>query len=222
MPISIAMTDDLASAAAHAGGLVLVLACSALQPRLAAPLARFCLRVFCAAWTLLFVSSISYHLAAGSGGLVEHVTLALDDGAVFVAIAGTYTPIALLALRPADGRLVLTTLWCVALAGLTGAALATTAGAVHWYQPGVLVAGTMSTFGPSLAYCRSLFHGLPRRSMLLLAASGALYVGGGWFYRDHSWAWHHTCWHVAIVAGALLDFAAIAALLRAPPRPGGT
>jgi hemolysin III len=215
------MTDDLASAAAHAVGLALVLGCVvALWRRARAPLPRFSLRIFTAAWTILYLSSIAYHLAAGKGGLVEQVALTLDDGAIFVAIAGTYTPIALLALRPADGRLVLTALWCAALAGLTGAALAIAVGAVHWYQPGVLVAGTLSTFGPSLAYCRTLLRRLPRRSVLLLALSGALYAGGGGFYRDHSWEWHHTLWHVAIVGGSLLDVAAIAALLRAK-RPDG-
>ena len=221
MPFATAMTDDLASAAAHGAGVALVLACVAvLWPRAQAPLPRFCLRIFAAAWTILYLCSISYHLAAGSGGLVEHVALALDDGAIFVAIAGSYTPIALLVLRPADGRLVLPALWCVALAGLAGAALAIATGAVPWYQPGVLVAGTMSTFGPGLAYCRTLFRRLPRQSALLLALSGACYVAGGWFYRDHSWEWHHTLWHVAVVMGSLLDFAAIAALLRAPRRDG--
>ena len=56
--------------------------------------------------------------------------------------------------------------------------------------------------------------------MLLLALSGACYVAGGWFYRDHSWEWHHTLWHVAVVIGSLLDFAAIAALLRRRPAGG--
>jgi len=219
MPISIAMTDDLASAATHMGGLLLVLACgAALWRRATTPLARFCLRTFCIAWTITYLSSTGYHLVAGSGGLVEDVALTLDDGAIFVAIAGTYTPIALLALRPADGRLVLTTLWCVAAAIMTGAALASATGIVPWYQPGVLVVGTMSTFGPGVAYSRTLFRGLPGRSVLLLAASGVLYVCGGWLYSDDSWAWHHTGWHIAVVAGSLLDFAAIAALLRAPPR----
>jgi len=212
------LTDDLASAAMHAGGLVLVLVYGGfLRRRAATPLACFAVRAFCSAWTILYLASISYHLAAGGGGMLAHVTLALDDGAVFVAIAGTYTPVALLALRPADGRLVLTTLWCAAAAGLTGAAVAIAAGAVPWYQPGVLVAGTMSTFGPSIAYCRTLFRRLPRRTMVLLAASGAVYAIGGYFYRDHSWPWHHTYWHLAVVIGSLLDCAAIAALLCARP-----
>ena len=145
-------SDDLASAAAHVAGLLLLLACgAALWRQAASPLARHSLRVFCGAWTITYLCSVAYHLTAQGSGLLEHITVVLDDGAIFLAIAGSYTPIALLALRPADGRLVLTTLYCVAAAILTGAAVASAAGVVPWYQPGVLVAGTMSTFGPGLA-----------------------------------------------------------------------
>ena len=220
MSASWLMDDDLASAGVHVVGLVLtVLFGLYLLSRAQTPLERLSIRALCAGWIVLYLASISYHLA-GHDGLINHITVALDDGAIFVAIAATYTPIAWLALRPADGRLVLRLLWCGAAVALAGAAIATASGVVHWYQPGVLVMGTMCGWGPSIAYCRTLTRALPRAAVLLVLASGAVYVGGAYFYHDHSVPWHHTYWHAAVVLGCLMDFAAIAALLTAQKRPG--
>ncbi len=215
------MDDDLASAAVHGGGLMLTLLFGLyLLSRARTPLERLSIRALCAGWTVLYLASIGYHLA-DHHGFVNHIAYALDDSAIFVAIAATYTPIAWLALCPADGRLVLQLLWSGAAVALVGAALAAAGGFTHWYQPGVLVAGTMCGSGPGIAYCRTLKRALPRAAALLVLASGIVYLGGAYFYHEHSLPWHHSYWHAAVVLGCLLDFAAIAALLTAQRRPRG-
>ena len=213
MVTSIALTDDLASAGVHLCGMVLVLLFGAyLLRRAQTPLARLAIKALCAAWIALYLASIGYHLTRFESGW-HALTLALDDAAIFVAIAGTYTPFALLALPRADGRLVMRLLWCCTAAGVTLGLAAAAAGYVHWYQPSVLVISAVYGWGPAIAYCRSLARALPEAGSAMVIASGLVYVGGTWFYRAHDLPWHHTYWHVAVMLGCLLDFAAVASLL---------
>lgn len=213
MGSSLEFWDDLASAGVHAGGLVLALAFSIyLLRRAEDPVARSAIRALGLAWGVLYLASIGYHLTRLDVAW-DPLTVALDDGAIFVAIAGTYTPPALLILPPADGRIALRLLWCAAAAGAaTGFAMGL-AGNLSWYQPSVLVICSIYGWGPAIAYCRTLRRALPRRAGVLILASGFVYVLGSYFYRDHSLPWHHAYWHTAVVIGCLLDFMAIAALL---------
>jgi hemolysin III len=215
MGSSLEFSDDLASAGVHAGGLVLALIFSVyLLRRAENSVARFAIRVLGGAWAILYLASISYHLTHLEVAS-DPVTIAFDDGAIFVAIAGTYTPVALLILHPVDGRIAVSLLWCAAAAGAaTGFAMILT-GNLSWYQPNMLLICSICGWGPGIAYCRTLYRAMPRRAGLLILASGFVYVLGSYFYRDHSVPWHHTYWHTAVVIGCLLDFAAISALLAA-------
>jgi hemolysin III len=211
-------TDDLASAGVHALGLLLALASGAyLLSHTRAPAARFSVRVLSAAWLMLYLASIFYHVA-DRGTFWRAVGLAFDDGAIFVAIAGTYTPFVLLAVRPAERKVALTVLWAAAAAGVAATVTAISAGYVPWYQPSVLFLGIVFGWGPALVYCRTLTRSRPQRIGPLVLASGLVYVAGAYFYREHGVPWHHTYWHIAIVLGCLLDFVAVAALLGAPSR----
>jgi hemolysin III len=211
-------TDDLASAGVHAFGLVLAVAFGAyLLNRSATPPAKGAVRVLCAAWLLLYLSSICYHLA-DRGSLLRAVGLALDDGAIFAAIAGTYTPFAVLALAPREREIALGVLWGGAAAGVAAAATAVGAGYVSWYQPNLLLISALFGWGPAILYCRTLTRALPQIVGPLVLTSGVVYVTGAYFYQAHALAWHHTYWHGAVVLGCLLDFTAVALLLGAPRR----
>jgi hemolysin III len=215
MGLSLDSSDDLASALVHVAGLVLVVLFGfGLLRQARTPVARFAVKVLSLAWVALYLSSISYHLTSFAQGS-DHLTLALDDGAIFVAIAGTYTPFALLTLPPGDGILALRLLWCAAAAGVATGFVAILVGDASWYQPSVLVTCSVYGWGPGLAYCRTLRRSMPGHAGLLLLASGGVYVIGSYFYRDHSLPWHHAYWHTAVVIGCLLDFMAIAAMIKA-------
>ncbi|HEV8029179.1 MAG TPA: hemolysin III family protein [Stellaceae bacterium] len=218
MGSSLEVADDLASAGVHAGGLVLALIFSlCLLRRAEDPVARFAIRALGLAWLILYLASISYHLTHIETAW-DPLTTALDDGAIFVAIAGTYTPVALLILPPADGRFAVRLLWCAGAAGAATGFVMILTGDLSWYQPSVLVICSIYGWGPAIAYCRTLRRAMPRGAGFLILASGLVYVAGSYFYRDHRLPWHHTYWHMAVVIGCLLDFTAIAALLAATRR----
>lgn len=213
------MTDDTASAAIHLCGLALVAALAwRLRRRAATPIARRSAAILGLVWALLYLASITYHLAE-RGTLAKSIALIFDDGAIFAAIAGTYTPVVRALLPPSAQRLMLRVLWAAAGAGLGATAMAAAWHYLAWYQPSVLGSTLLCGFGPAIAYARTLNRGLPPRSRLLVAASGLVYVGGACFYRAQDLPWHHSYWHAAVVLGCVLDFMAIAALTAAASAP---
>jgi hemolysin III len=216
--IAIALTDDLTSAAVHGCGLVLALAfAGVLFRRTTLPLARLAVAALGAAWLVLYLSSIGYHLMRAEQGRSQ-IVLALDDGAIFVAIAGTYTPVAVLALPPSARRPLLVLIWAVAAAGVVAGFVAASTDAVYLYQPSVLAICAAFGWAPAIAYCRTLARRVSPPAGTCIALSGVVYVGGAWFYRAYALPWHHTYWHIAVVVGCLLDFTAIASLLRSAER----
>jgi hemolysin III len=213
------LTDDTASAAIHLGGLALAAFLTwRLRRQAATPMARRSAAILGPVWGLLYVASIAYHLAE-RGTLAKSIALVFDDGAIFVAIAGTYTPVMRMLLPQSAQRVMLRALWVIAGAGLSAAALAVAWQYLSWYQPSVLGSTLICGFGPAVAYARTLTRGLPPRARLQIALSGLVYVGGACFYRARDLPWHHSYWHAAVVLGSVLDFMAIAALTAggAPP-----
>ena len=134
----------------------------------------------------------------------------VDHSTIFVFIAASYTPIALLVL---DG-----TLRVVVLAGVWAGALAGVAFSVAWISaPRALVAATYLGLGWfAVVTIPQLVDRLPAAPLLLLAAGGALYTAGAVVYarkRPDPWPrtfGFHELFHAFVVAAAAAHFAAMA------------
>lgn len=129
----------------------------------------------------------------------------LDHSAIYMKIAGTYTPFVLLSGAPATGLLT----------GLWGAA---TLGSVMK----MLVPGRFKWFALSLYLAMGwavLLAGWPILAELswpvlwLMIAGGIAYTAGVGFYLAEQMPFHNTIWHVFVLAGSVLFFIAIAILI---------
>jgi hemolysin III len=210
---SVVSADDLASAGVHIGGLLLAILLSVKLLRHAhTPGARIAVKAFCTAWVVLYAASVLYHLMP-DGGWLKPTALALDNAAIFLAIAGSYTPVAVLTLRRPDAQLMLAAAWIPAAFALSAELIALSGGYAGWFHRNVFLLCIAQGWGPAVLHSRTLFYGLPRRFGSLVFASGVIYVAGVFLYRAHEMPWHHTYWHVAVVIGSLLNFAAIRVLL---------
>src|SRR3982750_153847 len=105
--------EDLANAISHGVGTLLILATTPLLISVAArrggAIAAAPASVFAATAVLLYLASALYH--AFPPGRAKRVFRALDHSAIFVLIAGTYTPFALGALRGASGWALFGVVW---------------------------------------------------------------------------------------------------------------
>jgi hemolysin III len=148
----------------------------------------------------LYATSSSYHLYTRAGR-ARTVLRRLDHSMIYVLIAGTYTPVCLLALHGSLRWALLAVVWAVALAGVTVTVVA------------------FDRF-PNLTFVLSLVLGwaallvvpelMDRPRLLALAAlGGVLYTAGAilfalhWPGRAARWFGYHECWHAfGVAAGA--------------------
>jgi len=165
--------------------------------------------IFAMSLAALFGISATYH----TGNWAPHVRARLrqmDHAMIFVLIAGSYTPITLLALQPAWGISLLAVVWTVAVVGVT-IALARF-GALHRLG-GYLYIGMGWIVVIALP---AVVQSLAPSELLLLFAGGLLYTAGAIIYaseRPNPWPkvfGYHEIFHALVIAAAALHYAVIA------------
>jgi hemolysin III len=134
----------------------------------------------------------------------------IDHSTIFVFIAATYTPVALLVLHGALATAVLIAVWAGAIAGIVFSLAWITA-------PRVLVAATYLALGwVAVIATPQLIHNAGLAPTLLIAAGGLLYSGGATVYaikRPDPWPatfGFHEVFHTLVTAAAVVHFVAIA------------
>ena len=140
----------------------------------------------------------------------------LDHGTIFVMIAGTYTPLCLLALGGVVGTVMLVSVWAGAAAGITLAAVGI---AEKRFVGGAcyLVLGWAAVVATP-----ALVQHLTVTELALVAAGGILYTVGIIVLGTHRpnpfprVFGYHEVWHVFVVAAAACHFIAIYSLVAAP------
>jgi hemolysin III len=135
---------------------------------------------------------------------LKRIFRTVDHCAIFILIAGTYTPIALMALWRHEGWLLLAAIWTLALMG-AGLRLVKGPRFHRVAIPLYLAMGWLS-----LAWARTLYETLGVAPLLLFAAGGLAYTGGLLFYRAKTLPFSNPLWHLCVVAGSACFYAGIA------------
>ena len=131
---------------------------------------------YTAATILMFTVSATYHRVRWTSETARKWMKRLDHSMIFVFIAGSYTPFALLAMPPDAGRLVLSIVWGGALAGIL--LKMCWPSAPRWVGvPLYLLLGWVAVW-----YTGTILHSAGVAAMVLLFVGGALYSIGGILY----------------------------------------
>lgn len=157
--------------------------------------------VFAASLFALYFVSTLYHALRPSRA--KQVLQKLDHTAIYLLIAGSYTPFTLGVLRGPWGWTLLSLVW--AIAG-TGIALEFAFGRrVHKVAVGLYVAmGWLIVVA-----AKPLLAAVPWPGLAWLAAGGVLYTGGIAFYGAKRVRYAHAVWHLFVLAGSTCHFIAI-------------
>ena len=190
----------------HLAGLVLAAIGAPLLVALAARSGDASRIVACsiygAALFLLFGASTLYHSLRGRA---KAILRKLDHCSIYLLIAGTYTPFALVTLRGAWGWTLFGLAWGLALLGIVQE-FVFGKGARRLSILIYLVMGWMA-----VAALRPLAAGLGTPGLAWLLAGGLLYTGGIVFYLlDERVRHFHGVWHLFVLAGSAAHFIAIA------------
>ena len=158
--------------------------------------------IFSATMVLLYLTSTLYH--ALPAGRAKRVFMKLDHGAIYLFIAGSYTPFALGALGGPWGWTLFGLVWSFAALGVTLKAFDRLS---HpWMSTGLYLAmGWLA-----LIAVVPLFEHVPLPGIALLAAGGIAYtVGVAFFMLDSRLRYAHAVWHGFVVAGTGCHFFAV-------------
>ncbi len=151
---------------------------------------------------VLYAASTFYH-GATSPKAKENLQL-LDHCCIYLLIAGSYTPFALIALRGSFGYGLLAFVWTFAFAGIALKVFfhkRFRAASVASY----IVMGWIAVFA-----VQPLYNALGLPAMALLLAGGLAYTLGTIFYGWESIKHHHAIWHLFVLGGSVFHFLAIA------------
>ena len=149
----------------------------------------------------LFLASTLYHSLHRSPN--RHLFKLLDHCAIYLLIAGTYTPFLLVAMRTDTGWWLFGAVWALATAGIL-----TKLWFRHRYPRisllSYLVMGWLVVLaGPQVAAA------IGDSGMAWLMAGGACYTIGAGFYAAKKMVYSHAIWHVLVLAGGVCHFLAI-------------
>ncbi|GAA3631040.1 channel protein (hemolysin III family) [Lentzea atacamensis] len=157
----------------------------------------------------LFGVSALYHRVTWKSDRVRTWMKRLDHSMIFVFIAGTYTPFALLAMDQGTGRVVLAIVWTGAILGVT--LKLAWPHAPRWLGVPIYIAlGWVAVF-----VLPELLHHAGVAALVLLLVGGALYTAGAVFYATrwpNPWPQvfgYHEFFHAATVVAAICHYIAI-------------
>ncbi len=150
---------------------------------------------------LLFLTSTLYHAVTHPGA--KPVLRIIDHVAIYLLIAGTYTPLTLGVLRGGWGWALFGIVWGL---GLAGVILKLVAGVRY---PRLSVGLYIAMGWLVVIAIKPLWDSLPVGGLLWLLAGGIAYTGGVVFYAANRLPYAHLIWHLCVLVGATCHFIAV-------------
>jgi hemolysin III len=157
--------------------------------------------VFATTAVLLYLTSMLYHALPDSGA--KRVFQVLDHSAIYLLIAGTYTPFTLGVLRGAWGWTLFGLVWGLAVAG-------TVLKAVGGLRYATLSTWTYLAMGwLVLIAADPAWTLIPKWGIFWLVAGGIAYTAGAVFFVLERIRYFHFVWHLFVIAGTACHFIAV-------------
>jgi hemolysin III len=197
--------EEIANSISHgigllaAGGIIPMLVINADRRGGAADIVS--VSIFAAAIVLLYLISTLYH--ALPQGRAKQVFQILDHSAIFLLIAGTYTPFTLGVLRGIWGWTIFAIVWGLAAAGVM-------LKAVHGIRyPALSMCLYLGMGWLILIAIRPLWLRMSPTGLVWLAAGGIAYTAGVGFFAAERIRYSHFVWHLFVIAGTACHVIAV-------------
>lgn len=153
--------------------------------------------IFGSTLILLYLASTLYH--ALRPPRAKRVFQILDHSAIYLLIAGTYTPLTLITLRGAWGWSIFTAVWSLAVFGVVFKSI--------WIERHTTLSTVIYVL---MGWCaivavRPLLRGLPWEGFVWLLAGGLSYTAGVVFYASRR-RYAHAIWHLFVLGGSACHY----------------
>lgn len=157
--------------------------------------------VFGTTLVILYTASTCYH--AVKSEQTKLILRKFDHAAIFLLIAGSYTPFVLVTLRGPWGWSLFGVVWGLAVVGVV---------LKFWFAGRFRFASTGIYLGMGwivVIAIKPLLAALPRVGFIWLLIGGGCYTFGAVFYLWKSLRFHHAIWHVWVLAGSVCQWIAV-------------
>lgn len=197
--------EEIANSITHGVGIVLSIAGLAVLTAFASVFGSVWHIVSCSIYgatqIILYTASTLYHSIQQPRA--KALLRRLDHAAIFLLIAGTYTPFTLVSLRGPWGWSIFGLIWGLALLGIA------LQGVLIRYGPLVTALPYLAMGWVAVVAIKPILAAVAPGGLALLAAGGMAYTLGSVFYVWRRLPYHHAIWHVFVLAGGILHFFAI-------------
>src|SRR5664280_2345745 len=199
------LAEEVASAITHGlglGGAVAAVIWAAVEHRFASGIELKLFWVYGGSLWLLYLCSTLYHSLTRTSA--RPVFKVLDHSAIYVLIAGTYTPIVPAIASPRTAAVILAFVWTCAIIGIS-------LSAVFYRNQTKLVKGLelgayVGLGWVALGLIWDFWQFGHPWFVAYLVAGGVCYTAGTYFYGRRSLRFNHSYWHIAVMAGSALHF----------------
>ncbi len=150
---------------------------------------------------ILYLASTLYHSLPNPK--VKHVFKIIDHSAIFLLIAGTYTPFLLVNMRGVWGWTLFGILWGLTILGIIFKILF-----IYRFQKLSLVFYLAMGWMSVLAF-KQMVATIDTGGLIWIGVGGLAYTAGIIFYVWHRLPYHHAIWHLFVLAGSICHYFAI-------------
>jgi hemolysin III len=156
----------------------------------------------------MFVTSVIYHWAREPE--LKLLLRKLDHSAIYLLIAGTYTPFTLVGMGDAWGWTLFGVAWALAVTGIVAKTL------VGFRYPKLSVAMYVGMGWMALIAIKPLVESLSAWQLGWILAGGLLYTAGVPFYVWKTRRYTHAVWHLFVLGGVAAHFIAVLSVVKPP------
>ena len=160
---------------------------------------------------LLYAASTLYHAVPHANAKAR--LKVFDHCAIYLLIAGTYTPITLISLRETWGWWMFGTIWTLAMLGVIFKL---------FFTGRFKLVSTLIYVGMGwlvIVAIKPILMHLDNWTLGWLFVGGLFYTGGTWFYMHQRLRYAHAIWHLFVLAGSISHYVAVIGLVVAPRTP---
>ena len=199
------LQEEIANSVTHGIGTGLSIAALALLVSLAAVqgdawrIVSF--SIYGASLVLLYLSSTLYH--GFQEPKIKDIFHRFDHAAIFILIAGSYTPFTLVVMRNTLGWTIFGIVWSLTVLGIVFRMIF-----INRFRK-LTVAIYLAMGWLILAAIKPIGDLLPTGAFVWLAAGGAAYSFGVVFYLWRKMHYSHLIWHIFVISGSVCHFLAI-------------
>ncbi len=211
-PAASSEAEEWANCLTHAAGVLLSLAGMAVLVTVAARRGDtwdvVAATVFGISLVLLYTASTLYHTFRQPE--TKRLLRKFDHAAIFLLIAGTYTPFLLVSLRGPWGWSLFGIIWSLAVAGIV---------LKFWFAGRFTIVSTLLYLAMGwlvVVATRPMLAAVAPAQLGFLLAGGLCYTGGTVFYLWRSLPYHHAVWHLFVLGGSVCHYFAVYGTLVRP------